>query len=195
MTTPDIIILLFGGNGLFTWFLQTLLSANLKEKIRRLESELQNQNFRFSHVFVKTEETLSTVYINLLDLRNATEGIRATASSKNQAESDMAMNHFMESYRKFCQHYNPNEIYIPDGTAKDIDSLVKRFRAITVSQVSANKLEQTISPNPIQQAQNEKIYLLHGKVLEEAGKIPEAMAKLKQDFQKILGFPIPDKEK
>jgi len=209
MTTTEIICTavatILGGNGLLTWWLQTRLEHRLRKEmveheastkhgyeiqIEALRSQLSQNNFRFSKVFETTEETIAKLYGLLLPVLDSAEDYTMLMSDRTTEQKQEKIKEFSKRCNAFYEYFRPNKIYVPKETAKQLNDLLNT----TIQMVRIfNRSEQLLKMQPLSPDGQEVLDKMDNQVESLQQKLSPLLLKLEDDFQRILGFPIPDK--
>jgi hypothetical protein len=185
------------GSGILTWKKQETLKANYQEKLThvqselakqtsRLDAELQQQNFRHSTVFVKTEESIAGIYARLLKLLDIVEDHTfLMAADNDETKKQARLKELNETYNEFFNYYRPRKIYLRKSTAKKTMELINNTNSILSTSYRAN----TLRARPLTAAGQEQVERLDLRFEELQNKITPLLLTLEDEFQDVLGFP------
>jgi hypothetical protein len=175
-----------GGSGLLTWYLQTRIKHKYETAIKRLESELEQQNFRHSTVFIKTEENISLIYEKLLKVLDALEDYTKIMKEADKPKAMAQIKILNEAFTGFYQIYHPKKIYIRKKTRNQINDLMNT--AISLLR-AYNMGEQLRAYGELTPAGQEQLNKLDAKFDELQNKVSPLLISLEDEFQDVLGFP------
>ena len=175
-----------GSGGLLTWYLQTRIKHKYEAAIKMLESELEQQNFRHSTVFVKTEENISSIYEKLLKVLDALEDYTKIMKDADKTEALAQIKVLNEAFTEFYKIYHPKKIYIRKRTRDQINDLMNT--AISLLR-AYNMGEQLRAYGNLTPAGQEQLDKLDAKFAGLQSKVSPLLISLEDEFQDVLGFP------
>jgi hypothetical protein len=152
--------------------------AQLAKLEAELETVVAERNFRFSHVFRKTEETIAAVYKALLALNQA---VRHYTENPDAGDREIQKKVMESRAKEFHEAYSPNKIYIPQETAAKIEGF---WSMVAHQWVPRFQHFQTAEAN-----RSVGAHLHFSRLQEVEERAPQLLAALESDFQNILGFP------
>lgn len=185
----------------------TRLNDELKKKteaeLARLNSELSHQNemalasfqhnlelaaaernFRFSHVFKDTADTIVNTYQKLLALKDATDAYTQPMEPSNDPNRTEQRDNFKKAADDFMQYFRPNKIYIPKATAEKIRILYNTLYRATAQFGMAQAVGKGTTRAP------ETYGHLFDEFFKSSEQVPVLLEALEDDFQKLLGFQL-----
>jgi hypothetical protein len=175
-----------GSGGLLTWYLQTRLKHKYEAAIKKLESELEQQNFRHSTVFVKTEENISSIYEKLLRVLDVLEDYTKIMKDADKPAALAQIKILNDAITDFYQIYHPKKIYIRKKTRNQINDLMNTAISLLRAYNMGEQLRAYGELTPAGQQQLDK---LDAKFDELQSKVSPLLISLEDEFQDALGFP------
>ena len=159
--------------------LQAASGIELEQLKSKLQIAASERNIKLTTVFETQAEVVATTYKNLIILR---DNVFAAVIS-SPVTDEKAAHAIEESRRMFYVHFLQHEIYIPKATAKAVLDFAQKL----YSAKAQYECHMRQPPNPQTASQ------LQDTLNTLYKEIPRLLELLKDDFQKILGFPLPDK--
>jgi uncharacterized membrane-anchored protein YhcB (DUF1043 family) len=153
------------------------LKRNYDVQIETLKAEFAKNQHRFSHVFERTAETITTTYKKILELRDNLGADLALAGKKDD-ESKNRMKEHRKLRIAFYLYLRENKIYLPKETAEKIST----FNGKTTSALTAYEAGLNADTTD---ARYEKLAVAVEPLFNE---IPELLSDLEDDFRKVLGL-------
>jgi hypothetical protein len=193
MQTILLILTALGSSGLFSFLFQESIKTKYQAIIARLESELAQQNFRHSTVFVKTEESISQIYEKLLRVLDILEDHTwLMAAERDAAKNQERLKALNDAFNDFYKYYRPKKIYLRKSTQNQIKELMNTAIELLRAFQMGDMLRSNQPLTPAGQARQEKLDL---KFEELHNKISPLLLALEEEFQEVLGFPKDQKSK
>lgn len=188
-------ILILGSAGfskLFTFILERNLAHKYDEKIKRLESELAQNNFRFTHVFTLQAEAISELHKLILPLiQAATEHIQSIFNPQSEGKKE-AKEKFEKLSSEFHTYFNANLIFIPIETTLKINSFFKTVEMYALQ----NELLLSAVNVRVGSPHLDEVMERRGNTVDKLrSEISELHSSIIQDFQEILGTKNKPKDK
>jgi SpoVK/Ycf46/Vps4 family AAA+-type ATPase len=172
--------------------LQAASGIELEQLKSKLQIAASERNIKLTSTFERQAETIATVYRQLLALQDATENIRGVLMSTEEPNKIELQDALGKANREFADFFFPHEIYLPIETAKKIHKFALTLKQMLHDQHFVKILESHPATNPaLQESLKRRYESLDKKEMD----IPELLTSLKDDFQKILGIPMPENEK
>jgi len=172
------------GGIIWAWF-KLRLAKSIEHKynaqIETYKAELTQQSFRYSKVFDSTEKVIVSIYQQIIQLKAASD---LYTMSKNQRELEA----FDKRAFELWKYFEDNKLYIPKKTAERIEKVLSTLNAANLHFSIA--LSEARQQNRAEESYG-TIFTNYQKI---ENQIPALLAALADDFQKILGFPISEKE-
>lgn len=175
-----------GSSGLLTWYLQARIKHKYEAAIKKLESELEQQNFRHSTVFVKTEENISLIYEKLLKVLDALEDYTKIMKDADKPQALAQIKILNDAITDFYKIYHPKKIYVRKKTRNQINDLMNT--AISLLR-AYNMGEQLRACGDLTPAGQEQLHKLDAKFDMLQSKVSPLLLSLEDEFQEVLGFP------
>jgi hypothetical protein len=153
---------------------------------KKLESELEQQNFRHSTVFVKTEENISLIYEKLLKVLDALEDYTKIMKVADKPEALAQIKILNDAITEFYKIYHPKKIYVRKETRNQINDLMNT--AISLLR-AYNMGEQLRAYGDLTPAGQEQLDKLDAKFDILQSKVSPLLLSLEDEFQDVLGCP------
>lgn len=150
-------------------------------QVERLKAELAQQNFRFSHVFENTAAAIETIYQKLVVLKQASDSYVAICAQYPKDSSYML---FHSKAMDFMEYFSKNKIYFPKPTATQIDIYFHILKEVTGN--------YQVFPDPSKIKKDTVGINFVNEIATKGNQLPTLLQLLEDDFQKILGFPMPE---
>lgn len=150
------------------------------EELAAIESQLTQNNFRFSVVFEKAVSVIEETYKKLRAVMSATSECHAALMLGERNFQDKAEERLNKAVMDLAEFYSENEIYIRDETSEKIN----RF-----TDVNIRKMVDLMGRH--YDAGNRESYTIErqkGEMEKFQKEIMEIIRVVKNDFQQVLGI-------
>lgn len=155
------------------------LRKEYDEEIERLRAELAEKHLRFSYVYENAAKTLGEIHIKLQDVSDAADEMQmSNPQNPEDPKHQAARKKVDEQLSRFRDYFVRYRIFIPDATA----DLIWHYFSVISSKHRAFMLGKS-SP----QGSWPEVWQ---HVLETTEAIPKLQKKLRNNFQKFLGYPV-----
>jgi hypothetical protein len=175
-----------GSGGLLTWYLQTRIKHKYETAIKKLEAELEQQNFRHSTVFVKTEESIFSIYEKLLIILGVLEDYTKIMKDADKPKALAQIKLLNDAFTEFYKIYHPKKIYLKKNTRIKINDLMDTAISLLRAYNMGEQLRAYGNLTPAGQEQLDKI---DAKFDALQGRVSPLLLRLEDEFQDVLGFP------
>jgi len=176
-----------GFSKLFTIIFEKNIGHKYEKEIKRLESELEQKNFRHSTVFIKTEESISGVYERLIKVMDILEDHTfLMAADDDRERKKERVKKLNDAFNNFYDFYRPRKIYIRKSTQEKTQALMETSISLLRTFDMSNTLRNTKPLTPAGLEAQEKLDVKFEKLQNQ---ITPLLSALQDDFQSILGFP------
>jgi hypothetical protein len=162
------------------------LKAESEISIEKWKAELARQHFQYSHIFKRTEEIIAETYKRLLDVKSKLE-VYTILTRQDPSFQKNTMDEFWLTVNGFKQFFDPNRIYLPKQTVKQIEELA------SASVAAALQFNQAMSDAKASNRTPDSYGKVFNNFFELEKRLPHLLGLLEDDFQAILGFPIHNK--
>lgn len=152
------------------------LKRDYDVQIETMKAEFAKNQFRFSHIFEKTADTIIKTYQLLVELREAVSinlGHAGNTDEKANKHREELFAKRMEVYRYLIKH----KIYLSKATSQKIDEFTKKLIEIQITYEAHLRNRTPASNEKISDAMNSMFNV-----------VPKLLEDLEADFQKTLGF-------
>jgi len=186
--------LLFGAIFLIISFLiNVVFTERVKNshliKLASLQSQLtvltNENNIRFTKTFDTQSIVMATLYKKLIELRNASNILSYSIGDNNSEEYMSARDTYNNSVKDFTDYFQPNEIYIPEETAKTIHYFINSTDKWLARQGHMIRLIDATSPS--NDKRDKAISLLGNEIDFFIKTLNDIKEDIYKDFQKHLG--------
>lgn len=181
-------------NGVFVLIIQSWIKNTFAKELETHRDNLSRltaqNNFRFSHVFVKTEETIADIYRKLLAVLDASEDATNLLPPPTPEQNVQRIQKLQIASDNFYEAYRPNKIYIPKKTAKRIQEFYYQISDIVRKHLRAEMIVNT----PPTASREHLLKKFNTEITKLKNEVPSLLSALEDDFQVILGFPIDEKK-
>jgi hypothetical protein len=166
----------------------------LLQLTKDLELKASERNIKLTEIFTKQANVVVETYSYIVTTEHLVElahGLLRYLNHETHDHLSQLSGINKTAHDVFQKSFKVNRIYLPKHTAKQMDSYLA-----TISEL-LSKSSLIAGLTPIAKANNwqSQIDELHAEVQQLEKEIPVLLETLEDDFQRILGFPMPDKEK
>jgi len=162
------------------------LKSQSEIEIAKLKADLDvavsERNFRFTHVFGKTAETIAETYKRLIVILDAAK--RCTELRPISTDLLVYGTQYANELKEFAEFFKPNSIYLPPETADKVRVFSDTLRQSLLDYTNASIAAAIHDSDKVH---DEKLYAAYVKATVE---VPKLLESLGNDFQTLLGIPI-----
>ena len=171
-----------------TWYIQTRIKHKYEAAVKRLESELEQQNFRHSTVFLKTEQNISTIYAKLLKVLDALEDYTKIMRDTDKQGALAQVKLLDAAISDFYLAYHPNKIYLRKKTRLQVNELMNTATDLLLAYNMGEKL-RAYGRHGMTPEGERSLERLDAKYDKLSSQISPLLIALEDEFQDVLGFP------
>ena len=158
----------------------------------QLELKASERNIKLTTVFEDQAKVIVTLYGKLLPMLDAAEDYTMLIKDSDQQNRIDKLKTFAERCNDYFDYFRPNRIYLPQTTSKQANELTGTLVKLVNKYHMTEKL---LKLQPLTEPGLESLNKLDEQVEAMQASISPLLLTLETEFQKILGFPMPEKEK